>query len=134
MTASVTPIHLGTARLALMRVDESTDETAARVRVTLAWDGDEHAGTSDGSPSDRRRPALVAAATLDAVAFLGGGFTLVDTATTRVGGADVALVAVDDLEDGRRLFGTAQMEADNRQVAFARATLDAINRILPHQA
>ena len=128
MTASVTNLRTENARLSLLRVDESTDERRAEVRVTLYLDGEEHLGSSAGTPADATRPALVAAATLDAVAFLEDEFRLIDTATSRAGGADVALVVVTDPEGDRPLIGTAVLDDDNRQVAFAKAALDAVNR------
>lgn len=128
MTASVTNLRLETARLALVRVEESTDERRTEVRVTLAWGGDEHVGTAAGVPSASQRSNLVAAATLDAIAFIDDGYRLLDTATSRAAGLDVAMVMVHDPENARPLVGTAVLDDDNRQVAFAKAALDAVNR------
>ena len=130
MTASVTSLRTDTARVALIRVVEMTDDQHAEVRVTLRWEGREHVGTSTGTPAHADRPALVAAATLDAVAALEGEFQLVDATPAWAGGHDVALVVVADPEEERTLVGTALLEGDNRQIAFARATLDAVNRSL----
>ncbi len=128
MTASVTSLRIETARLALLRVEESTDERRAEVRVTLAWEGKEHVGTAAGPPADSERPALVAAATLDALSFVDDEFHLIDTTTSFAGGMDVALVLVLDPDQDRPLVGTAVLDDDNRQVAFAKAALDAVNR------
>lgn len=132
MTASVTTLRVETARLTLLRVDESTDERRAEVRVTLAWEGKEHTGTAAGAPADSERPTLVAAATLDALAFIDDEFRLIDTAGSWAGGFEVAMVVVHDTEDERPLVGTAVLDDDNRQVAYAKATLDAVNRRLGH--
>ena len=97
-------------------------------------DGTEFRGESSGLPGVAQRLGLVATATLEAVhAMTKGktGYRLVDFATTRAGGADIALAVVVD-PDGvdHPLVGTAVIERDNRHVAAARATLDAINRRL----
>jgi hypothetical protein len=130
MTASVTKIHTDTARLALIRVDESTDESHADVEVTVVFQGEEHRGSSVGAPADAIRPSLVAAATLDALAFLEDSYRLIDTTITEAGGARVALAVIADPEDARPLIGSAVLDDDNRQVAFAKAALDAVNRRL----
>ncbi len=130
MTASVTNLRLETARLALLRVEESTDERRAEVRVTLAWEGKEHVGTAAGAPADSERSSLVAAATLDALAFIDDEYRLIDTSTSWAGGLDVAMVVVEDPTGERPLIGTAVLDDDNRQVAFAKAALDAVNRRL----
>jgi hypothetical protein len=56
----------------------------------------------------------------------------VDASTTRSGGSDIALVVVSDPDSTRPLVGTAVVDDDNRQVAFAKATLDAVNRRIQH--
>ena len=130
MTASVTTLRVETARIALIRVVEMTDERHAEVRVTLRWEGHEHVGTSTGTPADSERPALVASATLDALTALADEFRLIDATPAWAGGLDVAMVVVDDPEVETPLVGTAVLDGDNRQVAFAKATLDAVNRSL----
>ncbi len=128
MTASVTNLRVDTARMALIRVVEMTDERHAEVRVTLRWEGHEHVGTATGIPADAARPALVAAATLDAIAALEDEFRLIDATPAWAGGLDVAMVVVEDPAADRPLIGTALLDDDNRQVAYAKATLDAVNR------
>lgn len=132
MTATVTNLRVETARLALLRVDESTEERRATVTVTLAFEGEEHVGTAFGAPADSLRAGLVASATLDAIGFIEDAFELIDTAATFAGGVDVAMVVVSDPEGRRPLIGTAAMDDDNRQLAYAKATLDAINRRIGH--
>jgi hypothetical protein len=134
MTASITTLRTDTARVTLLRVDESTEEHRAQVHVFLQWDGEPHVGDSAGDPGAGARPRLVAAATLRAIeAFDDAAFRLVDASTTRSGGSDIALVVVTETDGGRPLVGTAVVDDDNRQVAFAKATLDAVNRrIGPH--
>jgi len=134
MTASVTPLRTDTARVALLRVDESTEEHRAEVQVVLQWEGEQHAGDAAGDPGAGSRPRLVAAATLRAVESIGDAdYRLIDASTTRSGGSDIALVVVAEPDTVRPLVGTAVVDEDNRQVAFAKATLDAVNRrILDH--
>jgi hypothetical protein len=134
MTASVTTLRTDTARISLLRIDEKTEEHRAEVQVVLHWEGDEHMGESAGDPAAGLRPRLVAAATLRAVESLDDfEFRLVDASTTRSGGSDIALVVVAETDSPRPLVGTAVVDDDNRQVAFAKATLDAVNRRILHQ-
>ena len=137
-TAHVTTIrpatNLSPARAAIVRVDEATGVDRTDVIVTLAQDGTDFRGESSGLPGGAQRLGLVATATLEAVHEMTKGKTgyrLVDFATTRAGGADIALAVVLDPDDvDHPLVGTAVIERDNRHVAAARATLDAINRRL----
>ncbi|OFW54176.1 MAG: hypothetical protein A2146_03440 [Actinobacteria bacterium RBG_16_67_10] len=131
MTASVTPLRLETARVALIRVDETTDERRAEVRVFLQLEGEEHVGVVVGDPAASARASLVAQATLRAVTSLDDeDYHLVDTSTAQSGGAEIALVVVEDPEGVRPLVGTTVIDDDNRQVAYAKAALDAVNRRL----
>ena len=131
MTASVTPLRLETARVALIRVDETTDERRAEVRVFLQWEAEDHVGIVAGDPAASARGHLVATATLRAVASLDDeDYHLMDASTTRSGGADIAIVVVEDPDGERPLVGTAVIDDDNRQVAYAKAALDAVNRRL----
>ena len=133
MTASITTLRTETARISLLRVEETTDEHRARVAVVLRWEGSEHVGGADGEPGAGQRPRLLAAATLRAIESIDGeGFDLVDASTTRSGGSDIALVVVSEEGEDRPLIGTAVVDDDNRQVAFAKAALDAVNRRLGH--
>lgn len=131
MTASVTTLRTDTDRVSLIRVDESTEEHRAEVQVTLQWDGAQHVGESAGDPGAGTRPRLVAAAALRAIESVDGfEYRLVDASTTRSGGSDIALVVVEEHDVERPLVGTAVVDDDNRQMAFAKATLDAVNRRL----
>ncbi len=55
-------------------------------------------------------------------------FYAIEATVTEPAGTQVALVAVEDPELEDPLIGTAVMPDDNRQLGFARATLDAVNR------
>lgn len=135
MTASITNLRSDTARISLLRIDESTDEHRAEVQVVLHWEGGEHFGETAGDPAAGSRPRLVATATLRALESLDEiELRLVDASTTRSGGSDIALVVVSVSDDDRPLVGTAVVDDDNRQVAFAKATLDAVNRRIGHHA
>lgn len=129
MTASVTAIRTESARTAIDRVDESTTADGAAVTVVIHWDGSDHIGEAFGPAAAAQRSALVARATLMALADAGSKeFEVVEATTTSAGGARVALVAVADPDLDTPLIGTAVMPDDNAQLGFARATLDAVNR------
>lgn len=129
MTSRVTALHSETARPSLLRVDETTDENAAEVTVTLQFKGDRHVGRASGDPSAAFRPSLVATAALRAVDSAGhGDHAVVATSIAKVGGLDVAIVIIDDLSAGRALVGAAVIEEDIQQIAFAKASLDGTNR------
>jgi hypothetical protein len=129
MTASVTALQLGTARPSLLRVDETTDENGATVTVTLGWDDRPHVGTAGGSPATEHRALLVAAAALAAVASVrDNGYRVRSTEVATIGDDQVAVVIVEGEPGDKPLVGAAVIEEDNRQVAFARAALDAVNR------
>jgi hypothetical protein len=131
MTASITTLRTDTARASLLRVDESTEEHRAEVHVTIQWESEQHVGESGGDPAAGFRPRLVAAATLRAIESMDDAeYQLVDASTTRSGGADIALVVVTEEHSDRLLVGTAVIDDDNHQMAFAKATLDAVNRRL----
>jgi hypothetical protein len=135
MTASITTLRTDTARISLLRIDETTEVHRAEVQVVLQWEGEEHVGESAGDPGAGSRPRLVAAATLRAIESLDDvELRLIDATTTRSGGSDIALVTVSEPDNSRPLVGTAVVDGDNRQVAFAKATLDAVNRRIPRPA
>lgn len=129
MTASVTSLRVETPRTTIERVDESTTPDRSEVSVTLHWDGSSHTGTASGPPTSSIRPLLVARATLAALQRAGlREFAAIEATITEPAGTQVALVAVEDPDLEDPLIGTAVMPDDNRQLGFARATLDAVNR------
>jgi hypothetical protein len=129
MTASVTSLRVETPRTTIERVDESTTPDRSEVSVTLHWDGGSHTGVASGPPTASFRPLLVAHATLAALQRAGlREFSAIEATVTEPAGTQVALVAVEDPELEDPLIGTAVMPDDNRQLGFARATLDAVNR------
>lgn len=130
MAGSVAALQLDAARAALLRVDETTDDTMASVTVTLARHGEQRIGSAEGSPEAALRPSLVAAATLRAVAEDSHRFTVEAAAIERVGDHRVALVVVQEEGRDRPLTGSALVDVDNHQLGFARATLNAVNRRL----
>jgi len=130
MTASVTTLKVQATRVGLLRVDESTDDLRAEVHVTLSRNGDDVVGHATGVPADSERAGLVAAATLDAISTPDQHFVLLDTLVTHCGGTAIAMVVVTNPDEDRPLVGTAVIDDENRQVAFAKATLDALNRKL----
>ena len=133
MTASVTPLRLETARVALLRVDETTDERRAEVRVFLQWEGEDHVGVVAGDPAASGRAGLVAAATLRAVASLDDqDYRPADTPPAQSGAPTIALVVVEDPDGRRPLVGTPVIDERNRQLPFDKASLDAVNRRLGH--
>lgn len=130
MTGSVTALHLGTTRPALLRVDETTDEAGCTVTVTLAFEGNLHVGTASGDASASVRAALVATAALDSVSPASRTYTVTATNVTEVGPRSVAIVLVDSPNEQHPLVGSALIRTENHQIAFARAALDAVNRRL----
>ena len=131
MTASITALRTETARIGIVRVDEVTHDSHADVSVVVSWDGREHVGEAQGSPAADARPLLVAAATLRAVVSVTDhalSFRARDAAMVHSADLDIAVVVVE--EDGEPRTGSAVIESGNLQIAFARATLDAINRRL----
>jgi hypothetical protein len=119
-------------RAAILRIEEDTDSGSAEVTVTLGWDGEEIRGTAAGTPEDVRRPQLTGEATLAAVEEITAetsGFRLIDTTVGSAGGVDIAIVVVDDPGLAEHpLVGAAVICEGNRNLAAARATLDAVNR------
>lgn len=132
-TAAVTPLRTGTARSAIVRVDEATEEHRAYVTVVLEWDGTEHEGEATGDPSAATRDFLVASATLSAVDSISegrAGFQPLDVSHVTSGDTPIALVVVNDPDVDRPLVGTAVIDRSNHQIAVAKAALDAVNRRL----
>lgn len=129
MTASVTALHVDTARLEILRVDESTRAHQADVTVTLQRGPESHLGDASGPPAAAHRPLLVAQATLRAVTEAGmRSFSAIEASVARSAGHEVALVAIDDPLLPNPLIGTSVIVDGAVQLGFARATLDAINR------
>lgn len=119
--------------MAILRVDELTEEGRAEVSVALEWDGEEYVGEAVGEPAASQRPLLVVVAALRAMAAIAGesaDFRPADVALIDAGGVPVAMVVVEDPEAARPLVGTSVIEGDNHQIAAARAVLDAVNRRL----
>lgn len=129
MTASVTTLRADTARAAISQIDETTSHHKADVSVALHLNGSDHRGDSSGPPDSVIRPLLLAEATLHALAAAGyRDFTALEASLTAAAEAPIALVAVDDPLLTQPLVGTAVVTAGNTQLAFAKATLDAVNR------
>jgi hypothetical protein len=131
MSASITALRTETARIGVVRVDEVTHDAQADVSVLVSWDGREHVGEAQGSPSAAARPLLVAAATLRALVSVTDhalAFRAVDAGVVASGDLEIAMVVVD--ESGEPRTGSAVIVSGNLQIAIARATMDAINRRL----
>lgn len=113
--------------LGLDRVD---DELSVEVDVLV--DGHRTPGRAAGLLTAVGELPLVAQATLDALHRTGAGpFALVQVDRLPLStGDDVIAVAVDVGEGRRPLIGAAMVVADPRE-ATVRATLDAVNRVLP---
>jgi hypothetical protein len=117
-------------RPALIRIDQSADGTAARVVITLEWEGREYHGEAGGDPADAARARLLGEATLRAVEGIASDrFDLEAIATTNLGDSQVAMAQVAQ-RDGGPLVGSALLHADDPGAAPVRAVLDAINRKL----
>ena len=130
MGANVTVLRIETPRPALVRVHESTDDDGATVDVSLASSSGTRVGSASGEASASHRSFLVATATLRAILpDLDGEFEVVAATTTSSGSDSIAIVIVES-PGSLRLVGSALIDNDNRQVGFARAALDAVNRRL----
>lgn len=132
MAASITALRADTARMGVVRVDETTHDSHADVSVVVAWDGREHVGEAQGSPSAAARPLLVATATMRALVSATDhalGFQAVDAGVVERGGLEIAITVVEELGEPRT--GSAPIRQGNLQMAVVRATLDAVNRRLP---
>jgi hypothetical protein len=117
------PVFTG---LELERVD---DELAVEVDVQV--EGRPIPGRAGGHLADTEDIVLVAGATLDALHQADAGpFALVSAERQPLRpGVDAVLVVVDTAR-GVRLLGAALVGRDAREAAV-RATLDAVNRVLP---
>jgi hypothetical protein len=108
----------------------------AHVRVTLAYDTDERAGTAEGTIAAASRPRLLGAATLDAIQQLVPAAECLDLDSAqilRVGPHDVAIVALvvvapphEEIVSGSAIVHQNQDPSD----AVVRAVLNATNRKL----
>jgi hypothetical protein len=108
----------------------------AHVRVTLAYDSDERAGTAEGTIAAASRPRLLGAATLDAIQQLVPAAECLDLDSAqilRVGPHDVAIVALvvvapphEEIVSGSAIVHQNQDPSD----AVVRAVLNATNRKL----
>jgi hypothetical protein len=108
----------------------------AHVRVTLAYESDERAGTAEGTIAAASRPRLLGAATLDAIQQLVPAAECLDLDSAqilRVGPHDVAIVALvvvapphEEIVSGSAIVHQNQDPSD----AVIRAVLNATNRKL----
>lgn len=117
------------SRPAIVSLEDSSDESGARVVVTLDWADRSTRGEASGPVAQRSR--LAGEATLDAVTgFMEHArFELLAVAATDLGSESVALAQVRDA-DGRVLVGSALESESDPGIAVARAVMDAINRQL----
>jgi hypothetical protein len=108
----------------------------AHVRVTLAFDSEERAGSAEGTIAAASRPRLVAAATLDAIQQLVPAAECLDLDSAqivRVGPHDIAIVALvlvapphEQIVSGSAIVRQNQDPSD----AVVRAVVSATNRKL----
>ncbi len=121
------------ARPAIVRLDESAEETTSRVRVTLEWGEDRYSGEASGDLGEESRPRLIGEATLRAVERVSSGglrLELAAIATTDLGAARIALAQVRIRDTSHVLVGTALVDEMDPGMATVKAVLDAINRPL----
>ena len=121
------------ARPAIVRLDESSDNGGAQVRVTLEWGEDRYSGEAAGDTDSEARPRLIGEATLRAVEQVSSGglrLELEAIATTDLGAARIALPQVRIRDTEHVLVGTALVDERDEGMATVKAVLDAINRPL----
>ena len=120
-------------RPAIVRLDESSEDGSAQVRVTLEWGDDRYMGEAGGDPDPEDRPRLIGEATLRAVERVSSGglrLELAAIATTDLGAARIALAQVRIRDTKHVLVGTALVDERDEGMATVKAVLDAINRPL----
>jgi hypothetical protein len=123
-------------RLRIVAINIEVAGLRAYVRVTLAHDIEERAGSAEGTIAAASRPRLVAGATLDAIQQLVPAAECLDldsAQVARVGPHDVAIVALvfvvpptEQIVSGSAIVHQNQDPSD----AVVRAVLDATNRKL----
>ena len=122
-----------TDRPALIRIDQSSDDTEAHIVITLEWNDERYLGEAFGATSDSARPRLLGEATLQAVEALSPrplGLALDAIATTSLGTSRVAMAQVEMDGAPASLVGSALQMDDDPAAAPVRAVLDAVNRRL----
>ncbi len=137
-TASAAPTSTPTKRVRITSIETTTAGMRSSIRVTLSNADESATGFAEGAMAAVTRPRLVASATIDALRQLEPSAERLDVAgaeLTRVGGADLAVVALVLIEPTleRHLSGSAIVHhlADD---AVVRSVLDAVNRRLPYLA
>lgn len=123
-------ISVGTVRLPLVRVVESTSGQLGSIEVVLKQDDLELIGRARGSAS--KKDELIARATLQAIESLltetVGEVVGVETATIKSTSVALVVVRLVSPTGTKLISGSAVVGADEGD-AIARATLDAINRV-----
>ena len=120
-------------RPALIRIEQTSDDTEAHVVITLEWNDQRYDGEAYGATTDSARPRLLGEATLRAVEALAPAslhLALDAIATTRLGESRIAMAQVDMEGKSPPLVGSALQMDDDPAAAPVRAVLDAINRRL----
>lgn len=102
------------------------------VAVTLSTSDGTRIGEAEGSVEPSARARVVGEATLRALETLIGEakFELVAVGTTTMDGVTVALVQVEETDNGQKYVGSALVRQGDAVLATARAVLDALNRRL----
>lgn len=119
-------------RPALVRIEQTSDDTEAHVIITLEWNQHRFDGEAYGAVSDTARPRLLGEATLRAVEALSPTplrLSLDAIASTRLGTSRVAMAQV-DMDGSPSLVGSALQVGEDPAAAPVRAVLDAVNRRL----
>jgi hypothetical protein len=123
--------HAGASRPAIVRLVTETSAFTTEIRVGVSVDGSERAGVSRGPSTSGLR--LVAGATVDAVGDLlrASAADIQSAELVTVGLVQMAVVVVrlSTSRGDQLLTGSAIVRKDAAD-AVARATLDALNRIL----
>lgn len=103
-------------------------------KVTLNHDDRKSTGTANGYSSSVSRYGTVARACLDALrpCLREGAFSVSDVVKLRIANSDEINVAVSFfIKDAERLLTGTALVRDDEYYAIVRATLSAVNRVLP---
>ena len=122
------------SRIGIGSIQSQLEGRRTTIRVTLASGGQEATGFAEGSSAVAVRLRLLASAALDALRQLvdaAESLELEDVAMARVGGHDVALVTLLQVDPPHEyeLVGSA-LARQSPDAAAVRAVLDALNRRL----
>lgn len=123
-------------RPALHSIQEEPDGTRTTMKVTLAWQGEQHVGAASGPAAASARLRLIGEAALEAIESLLEGspplaLDSIGVASIGMRKVLIAVVVGTTTKDAEEVGVGAAMSQEDDSDAAVRAVLDAINRRLP---